>query len=51
MTEPYFPTIPGSMDRTYSEHDCWTVASMWYDPEWPVSGDDIALYRAGVYRG
>ena len=38
-------------------HPSWSIGSLmddylnWEDEQWPVSGDDIALYRAGVTRG
>lgn len=46
-------TIPNP-NRSRSAYDDWhwTLRTMEGSPtDWPVSGDDIALYRAGVTRG
>lgn len=46
----YENVIPRGLTDDYT-HSYWTVESFdGSDIAWPVSGDDIALYRAGVTR-
>lgn len=50
--DPYEYSIPGEPCKDYS-WPWWTVSSLNDNPDgsaYPVSGDDIALYRGGIVR-